>query len=219
MAKLEGTSVHDILVQMEESYDQISKEQNKWYTISGFNCPSGCGQCCVGFEPDIIENEALYMAAWLLENQRPVALKIANGCFPFNHTDGTCLFFNPQSPFHCSIYNGRAFICRLFGASSFHSKHEDKVWRPCKFYPDEYLANHTPPLQKRQYSESETKQIFGAVPPLMSELTAGTRGSAPAKTSLIHRILPQKIKWLLWIIDINNNGNDNPNGTPSPLSA
>ncbi|MCR5764275.1 MAG: YkgJ family cysteine cluster protein [Treponema sp.] len=219
LKKLENTSVYDILVKVEESYERISIEQCEWYKTTAFTCPSGCGLCCKGFEPDIFEGEALYMAAWLLENDYITAMKVADGKFPFMHDDGTCLFFNENSPYHCSIYNGRAFICRLFGASSFRSQKGEKVWRPCKFYPDEMLSSHVPPLNKRPYSESETESVLGAVPPLMSDLTEEARSLSDGETLLIHEILPQTIKRLLWIIDMNNNGNDNPNGTPSPAAA
>lgn len=220
LEKLEGTSVYGVLLDMEASYERISSEQNEWYKKSEFNCPSGCGSCCKGFEPDIFEGEALYMAAWLLENQKFTAMKIAEDEFPFAHDDGTCLFFNENSPFHCSIYGGRAFICRLFGASSYKGKTEEKVWRPCKFYPDEYLSSHKPPIQKRQYSEAETETILGAVPPLMSDLIEEAKASTKSgETVLIRDVLPRTIRWLLWLIDMNNNGNDNPNGTPSPAAA
>lgn len=214
LKKLEGTSFYDTLIKMEEAYARIESEQGAWYKITSFNCPSGCGSCCNGFEPDLFEGEALYMAAWLLENQEETALKIAEEEFPFFYEDGTCRLFNKESPFHCSIYGGRPFICRLFGASSFHSRNGEKVWRPCKHYPDEYLASHNPPLQKRQYSESETERVLGAVPPLMSDMTESTRLSA-SETKLIHEILPEMIRRLLWIINMN----DNPNGTPSPAAA
>lgn len=219
LKKLEGTSVYGTLLSIESSYERIESEQGEWYKKTNFTCPSGCGSCCHGFEPDLIEGEALYMAAWLLENQEFTARKIAQGDFPFQHEDGTCKLFKADSPFHCSIYGGRPFICRLFGASSFRSRNGEKVWRPCKFYPDEYLLKHNPPLQKRQYSESETVSVLGAVPPLMSDMTGDASSSSNGETFLINEILPQMIKRLLWLIDMNDNGNDNPNGTPSPAAA
>ena len=219
LAQLENTSVYDILVKMEEAYERIAMEQGGWYEKTDFTCPAGCGSCCKGFEPDIFDGVALYMAAWLLENDRSTALKVSEGEFPFMHDDGTCLFFNDSSPFHCSIYNGRAFVCRLFGASSFRSPSGEKMWRPCKFYPDEYLLTHVPPFQKKPYSELETEQVLGAVPPLMSDLTQEIVSLSSGEAFLIHEILPQKIRYLLWLIAMNDNGNDNPNGTPSPVAA
>lgn len=221
LGKLEGTSVYDTLVQMEAAYERITCEQKQWYDTAKFYCPDGCGHCCEGFEPDLMEGEVLYMAAWLIENQNEIALQIAQNKFPFDNGK-TCPLFNPASPYHCSIYNGRAFICRLFGASSFRSRNGDKTWRPCKFYPDDILAAHKPPLAKRQYSESETLQVLGAVPPLMSDFTESIAASASGETELIRDILPPTIRRLLWLIDMNDNGNDNPNGSPSgapPMAA
>ena len=152
----------------------------------------------------------------IIENQNEIALQIAQNKFPFDNGK-TCPLFNPDSPYHCSIYNGRAFICRLFGASSFRSRNGDKTWRPCKFYPDEILAAHKPPLAKHQYSQTETLQVLGAVPPLMNDLTEEVAASSSGETLLIHEILPSTIRRLLWLIDMNDNGNDNPNG--SPLAA
>ena len=221
LEKLEGTSVYDTLIQMEAAYERISKEQKQWYDAAKFYCPEGCGHCCEGFEPDLMEGEALYMAAWLIENQNEIALQISQNKFPFDNGKA-CPLFNPDSAYHCSIYNGRAFICRLFGASSFRSRNGDKTWRPCKFYPENVLAAHKPPLAKKQYSESETLQVLGAVPPLMSDFTEVIAASASGETELIRDILPSTIRRLLWLINMNDNGNDNPNGSPSgapPMAA
>ncbi len=219
LKKLGGTSVYDTLLGIESSYARIQKEQSDWYEKCSFTCPEGCGSCCHGFEPDLFEGEVLYMAAWLLENQEEKAKKIADGEYPFHHEDGTCPLYNPDTPYHCSIYGGRPFICRLFGASSFRSRTGEKVWRPCKFYPEEMLKKHNPPLEKKQYSESETIEFLGAVPPLMSDMTENARSSSNGETKLLHEVLGEKIRYLLWLIAMNDNGNDNPNGTPSPKAA
>lgn len=219
LEKLEGTSVYDVLVNMEEAYEHISEEQGSWYNKAKFTCPSGCGQCCENFEPDLFECEALYMAAWMLENQREVALQIAEGKFPFEKAKG-CQLFNPDSPYHCTIYQGRAFICRLFGAASSYSKDGRKSWKPCKFYPSSVLASHTPPLEHRQYSEEEALNVLGSVPPAMSDLMQSALSFIPdsERTVLIRDILPATIKKLMWLM--NMNGNDNPNGTPNaPMAA
>lgn len=219
LEKLEGTSVYDVLLNMEEAYQRISDEQNVWYNKAKFTCPSGCGSCCENFEPDLFECEALYMSAWLLENQHEVAMQVAEGKFPFEKEKG-CQFYNPNSDYHCSIYGGRAFICRLFGACSNHDKNGKKIWRPCKFYPSSILATHEPPLKHRQYSEKETLNILGDVPPAMSDLMEVALSFIPdsERTVLIREILPSTIKKLLWIISMNDN--DNPNGSPNaPLAA
>ena len=76
LEKLKGTKEAEILEKIEASYEKIAAAQKTWYEKSSVLCPSGCGQCCHNFEPDLLSSEALYMAAWLLENQA--------GCPHFN---------------------------------------------------------------------------------------------------------------------------------------
>lgn len=218
LQKLEGTHLYDILVQIEEDYKNVSCNQKEWYETTNFLCPDGCGSCCINFEPDLMEAEALYMGAWLLENQPEIALQIAENSFPFDNGK-TCPLYNPDSKYHCSIYGGRAYICRLFGASSFYSKSRRREWKPCKFYPLEKLLNHNPPIEHKQYSEEETVALLGAMPFAMSDFmqSSSSFGTDSKTTVLLREILPGTIKKILWIIDMNNN---NPNGTPSaPLAA
>ena len=215
LEKIKGTEEYDILVETEACYQKIDSVQAIWYEQSKFFCPEGCGRCCEHFEPDLLENEALYMAAWLIANQPEVAAKVAEGIFPnyastenvsretkrgerrenelahfhdraeacrpategdrpnmsagdsfepFSREEG-CPFFDPDSPRHCTIYNGRASICRLFGASGSRDKFGNEVWKPCKFYPAELLEKRNPPLAHRQYSAEEIRKAFGIFPP------------------------------------------------------
>ena len=214
LKKLEGTSEYQILTEIEAAYERIAQEQKGWYEKSGFLCPQGCGDCCAHFEPDLMFSEALYMGAWLLEHQPVIAHGVAEEKFPFYATDH-CQFFNPESPFHCSVYGGRAFICRLFGASGVRSKSGKIVWKPCRFYPSAQLAKYMPPLEHRQYSSEELMRIFGTLPPDMGALMSGTE----VDTVLLRDILPKVIRHLLFIIGMNDNGSDNPNGTPNGSAA
>lgn len=216
---LKDTREEEILVEMEKSFDNISVQQSEWYKKSGFVCPSGCGECCRDFEPDLLECEALYMAAWLLENKPDIAEKVGEGKFPFPRFKG-CQFWVENNPYHCSIYGGRAFICRLFGACGNKNKDGDLVFKPCKFYPSEKLLQYKIPLSHRQYSVKEIEEIFGVLPPAMSDLMGSANSFNPGiqKTELIRDILPSKIRKLKWIIAMNNNGNDGGN-QPEPLAS
>ena len=71
---LQGTREYEILTETERLYQTVKVAQSEWYEKSRFFCPDGCGSCCHNFEPDLLECEALYMAAWLLENQNDIAL-------------------------------------------------------------------------------------------------------------------------------------------------
>lgn len=218
LEKIKGTEEYDILVETESAYQRIEALQQAWYKKSKFICPEGCGRCCEHFEPDLLENEALYMAAWLIANKPEIAQQVSEGKFPRYGTpelklDNTvsreterCPFFDPDSPYHCTIYNGRASICRLFGASGSRDKFGNEVWKPCKFYPAELLEKHNPPLAHRQYSVEEIKQAFGTFPPVMSDLMEQEETFTPDddQTRLIRDTLPERIRHLIWIIELSS---------------
>lgn len=203
ISTLSGTREAEILQQMEEAYKNVSDQQSVWYDKTKFFCPDGCGECCRNFEPDLLECEAVYMAAWLIENQPEVAQKVANGEFPLPRQKA-CQFWQEEGQYHCTIYGGRPFICRMFGACSAHSKSGEVVWKPCKFYPAEQLALHNPPLTHRQYSATETEEILGGLPPAMSDLMESAVSINPDnhETQLIRDILPKTIQKLLWILQM-----------------
>ena len=200
---LNGTCEEEILKQMQEYYSQIAEAQTEWYSKSNFACPEGCGECCRNFEPDLLDCEALFMAAWLLENQKDIAEKVAQRNFPYPDNKG-CPFWNEKASYHCTIYRGRPFICRFFGASSFKSKEEKLVFKPCKFYPAEKLAEYKPTLVHRQYTKSEVQSIFGALPPIMSDFMEGAVSLTPDNhsTKLLREVLPDTINHLKWICSL-----------------
>ncbi|WP_407444342.1 YkgJ family cysteine cluster protein [Fibrobacter sp.] len=103
LERIKGTEEYDILVETESAYRRIETAQQEWYSKSDFRCPEGCGCCCEHFEPDLLENEALYMAAWLIANKPEWAEQVADGKFPFM-ANGRCPFFDPDSKYHCTIY-------------------------------------------------------------------------------------------------------------------
>ncbi|MGN0728117.1 YkgJ family cysteine cluster protein [Treponema sp.] len=194
---LKDTHEGKLAADLKVLYENLEKQQAAWYTKTKFTCPDGCGMCCHNFEPDLTEPEADFMAVWLLQNQRAAAEKLLE-----NPPDSgrTCIFFNKENPWHCSIYGARPFVCRLFGGSCFYSKSHGAVWRPCKFYPEERLKNFG--LLRRQYRGSEIVQILGAVPPVMSDVMSQALSLSPENTSTapLREILPAKIQHILFLI-------------------
>ena len=67
--KFEGTVIYDVLTAVDSLYNDIDAGQKLWKAKSPMQCPDGCGSCCVHFEPEVYEAEALYLAAWMLEHQ------------------------------------------------------------------------------------------------------------------------------------------------------
>lgn len=200
LTKLKGTREEEILLDMEKYYEEIKERQKIWYEKTELLCPEGCGECCRNFEPDLLEGEALYMAAWLLENQPETAEKIQNGEFPFSREKG-CQFWNEKEEYHCSIYGGRPFICRFFGACGSHGKTGETVFKPCKFYPvNTYKKN----LEHRQYSQKEIENIFGILPVVMNDVMERVVSINPEvmETKLIREILPDMLRKIKWICSL-----------------
>lgn len=143
------------------------------------------------------------MAEWLISNKPDVAQNIAEENFSPDYplfSEKTCIFFNPENPYHCSIYGGRPFICRLFGASSTKNKNGNTVWRPCKFYPLEKLQKYNKILDHKTYSERETCEIFSCVPPVMSDIMEQAVSIVPDSTETfpLREILPKIIRKVLF---------------------
>lgn len=206
LAKLNGTTEFDVLTQMESAYENIAEKQAVWYKNAKFFCIEGCGECCRNFDPDLLDCEALYMAAWILENKPELAEKVAQGEFPFPERKG-CPFWDEDNPYHCMVYGGRACICRLFGATSNHSKNNEIVYKPCKFYPIEKLQEYNPKLLHKQFNLQEIQEIFGTVPPVMNDLMENVVSINPDnhETELLRNILPGAIRKLMWICSMNSN--------------
>lgn len=204
LEQLAGTRESEILIQMEDAYNRIETAQSDWYKESQFYCSEGCGECCHNFEPDLLECESLFMAAWLLENEPEVANAVAEGNFPLPRNSG-CQFWDENKTYHCTIYGGRPLICRLFGACGTRAKNGETVFKPCKFYPDEKLATWKIPLAHRQYNQEETQQIFNTLPPVMSDFSENVVSINPESksTKLIRDILPETINRLKWILSLN----------------
>jgi len=182
---LKGTQAQDLIESLNQIYIEIHKAQAEWKKVSPFQCPDGCGCCCVDFEPDILESEALYLAAWMLYHQKDRAEAILSGSFePHTQSISGCILFNPDSPYHCTVYEGRCLICRLFGYSGDRGKEGEIRWKPCKFLPIDVVSVNS--RFHRQLTGDEMLEYFGTVPPVMSDCTAQIISLSP--DAVTHRL-------------------------------
>ena len=234
--KFIGTVICDILTSVDSLYNDIDSDQKLWKTKSPMHCPDGCGSCCVHFEPEVYEAEALYLAAWMLEHQSERADRIAEAdSNSFTRGDG-CFLFDPDSPYHCTVYGGRCLICRLFGFSGDHGKDGTIRWKPCKYMQPSGIAgnaaggisgspvNGTGTAQDvqtgRQYGQEEMMRLFGAVPPYMGAASSSLLALNPDDTHPhpLRIALPAAIKKLKMLLRfITPPEPDCP--SPHPLSA
>lgn len=105
---------------------------------SGLSCPSGCGTCCEGFVPDILPAEAAYLATFLAARDRDAAFAMAaSGLEARERDDGRvgCPLYLDDTPYHCSVYEGRPLVCRMFAFSGVRDKHGKPSYSPCRLMP------------------------------------------------------------------------------------
>src|SRR5574344_946229 len=93
--QLAGTRTAFLLEGMKQIYEDIESRQTVWKEAGATSCIDDCGCCCISFETDMLESEALYLAALLLNNKPetpgqiaadtfiPLRSKSDKGCFLF----------------------------------------------------------------------------------------------------------------------------------------
>jgi uncharacterized protein len=112
-------------------FEKINKSSVKFLDNAGIKCPSGCGECCLGkniaaspleflpysyhlFQEGILEDKY-----WAMKNNLP------QYCVLLNYDEET-------KSGHCSEYQRRGAICRLFGNAAMVGKDEKKSFSGCK---------------------------------------------------------------------------------------
>ena len=231
--KFVGTVIYDILASVDSLYRDIDTDQKLWKTRCPMHCPDGCGSCCVHFEPEVYEAEALYLAAWMLEHQSERAEHIATADVDSVACGDGCFLFAPDSPYHCTVYEGRCLICRLFGFSGDHGKDGAIRWKPCRYMQpsgeafSEVTGNTVGEgfdvqdvKTGRQYGQEEMVRLFGTVPPYMGVASSSLLALNPDDTHPrpLRIALPAAIKKLKMLLSfITPPEPDCP--SPHPLSA
>ncbi len=210
---------------LQEIYHDIETHTQSFRQEHGISCPEGCGACCERFVPDITPVEARLVAAYLLFVQnRTDVLQLMNDHamglhFPISSVGGTandpqmrgCPLYNPDSPYHCSVYEVRPLICRLFGAATSDTKDGGSAFRRCKVNP----ANTMP-----------TYLSFSADDPVpvMGEYAMQVRSVDEANVEV--QLLPEavaeafpQLQFLMYLYGLDSPPDSNPDNTPNPLAS
>jgi len=189
-----GSSLATPLKELGTVYERIHEEQALWQAATPWRCPEGCAACCSDFEPDILDIEALWLAAWILEEQGQTAAiegsgkprTEGQGSFPApteaerfieqNSQRKGCVLAREEGPWFCSVYGGRPLVCRLFAFSGDRDKDHRARFRPCAKLADREKTNHDTKSvlenQKKSLSEAELLERYGRLPPIMGDLAA-----------------------------------------------
>lgn len=213
--ELQQTHEIEILRKLDEVYEKIEKEQVAWKEAGGPRCIDGCGCCCHNFEPHIYESEALYLASFIIMNKSEIVESLVDGSYippdglePDGTLPKTCIFFKEDTPYHCTVYQGRCLICRLFGYSGDFDKNHQVRFTACKFYPREKLQEQG--LEHRQYTQKEILDKFGTLPGTMADIMQQAISITPddsGETEPIRTAVPKALRKLLWLMQLKSSDN------------
>lgn len=224
---LEGTAFAVPLERLHGIYERIEEAQAEWIAATPYRCPPGCGSCCDGFEPDVLEVEALYLAAWL-SLRDPVRFAALRSGAGEGHPRGKgCFLADPTGKYHCTAYGGRPLICRLFAYSGDRAKDGSARFRLCS-----RMAADGP----RQMDEQTLVERFSILPPIMGDIAgeadsllpdrAGERASlrvalpaAAAKISYLFELAASSACTVLSFAPLSEDDgeDDNPGGGEPPM--
>ncbi|MBG0767061.1 MAG: uncharacterized protein PWP25_1421 [Sphaerochaeta sp.] len=201
----EGTYVGQNMADLVELYSTIEKQTNNFCSKYSIACGSGCGTCCEHFMPDITVSEARLVAAYLLlfkkDTTRIEAVNNAQG-----NTSGPCPLYDPDSPHHCTVYQARPLICRLFGACASQGKDGRAVFRRCK-----YNGEQTMPLSL----------TFDEDVPVMQDYSYALRSldDGNGKVGYLSEMVSSLVEQLRFLSSMLSLDDTNPDDTPTPLAS
>ncbi|MXI85758.1 YkgJ family cysteine cluster protein [Sphaerochaeta halotolerans] len=201
----EGTYVGQNMADLVELYSTIEKQTNNFCSNYSIACGSGCGTCCEHFMPDITVSEARLVAAYLLlfkkDTTRIEAVNNAQG-----NTSGPCPLYDPDSSHHCTVYQARPLICRLFGACASQGKDGRAVFRRCK-----YNGEQTMPLSL----------TFDEDVPVMQDYSYALRSldDGNGKVGYLSEMVSSLVEQLRFLSSMLSLDDTNPDDTPTPLAS
>ncbi|MCX7786631.1 MAG: YkgJ family cysteine cluster protein [Spirochaetes bacterium] len=155
--------IPSILQNLEQVYAELDEEQKKWSAVSPFHCPPGCGRCCEHFIPDVWEIEALYIAAQFLIEGRDDALLSSTFSNAF-----ACPLFRTEGEFHCTVYETRPLVCRVFGFAGDRDKRGNLRFAPCRFMAVKEGNWKEESLLQKMWTKKELSIYFPVLPPDMT---------------------------------------------------
>lgn len=117
--------------EIDQAYEEMTKEFSTFQFQSGFICPDTCGKCCKNPDIEATPLEMLPMGFYLYDNN----LIDENFCSKLDQsaicTSYKFLNRNGDKGF-CSHYSVRPSVCRMFGVAGYKSKNGEHKLSTCK---------------------------------------------------------------------------------------
>jgi len=125
---LPGTSIADNIRKLLEVYRSLDEEIDRFAHAATIGCPDGCGRCCEETDPEVTQIEADFIAVYL-------SYSAVNVIGALNTRHSGCVFYDPSSPLHCTIYGARPLVCRAFAFTTIRDKNGAPLFRYCRHMP------------------------------------------------------------------------------------
>ena len=201
-------------------YRRADAAVNEFIEASGVSCGFGCGSCCEGFVPDVLPLEASYIAAWLVGTDRAKAYEIvATGLSPIDKPDGRrgCPLYAADTPYHCTVYEARPLICRMFAFSGIRNKHGSATFSVCK-------RGLFPGAVRAASGHDDLVRVFGAAPPVMADMGSELASIDPTTSGErkpLDVALPEAVARVLFLVGIKGDDpmDDGPDLRPTVPQA
>ena len=190
--KLKDTSLYSEFQKITEIYQELSLKQQTFCDTFDIHCKKGCGTCCEHFIPDVSTAEARYLALGLiLEGKEEEAReKIAS----WDRASGYCPLYDFHNEYHCTVYQYRPLICRLFGATASKNKEGRPCFRKCKYNE---IGHDVEPTELEKNKSSVIHMSDYAM--MMEEFSLDEKERLLLPDSLIREM--NKIMYILELID------------------
>lgn len=118
---------------VEAVYGEMADTFSSYQQASGLTCRSGCGECCTQTTIEATVLEMLPLALHLFDQGKAEQtltqleeLPEVSGCFFYQR-----LSFDGKQG-HCTAYQQRPSICRVFGAAGYRDKQKQTSLSVCK---------------------------------------------------------------------------------------
>lgn len=168
-------------------YQRADAAVARFVEVSGVSCPHGCGSCCEGFVPELLPLEAAYIATFIASTDKGRAFSLAaSGLEARARDDGRvgCPLYADDRDYHCTVYEARPLICRMFAFSATRDKSGKPTFSVCK--------KGLSAKSVRTASGDSLIEIFGAMPPVMSDMGSELVSIDP-DSSVDRKALPQAL--------------------------
>lgn len=170
---------------------QIDRETTSFQTVTGLQCPTGCGRCCQNPE---VETTPLEMLPVVMELFRQQEVEQWFSQALAKQEQGVCVFYKPDPLIdgngYCQVYAWRPSLCRLFGFAAIANKQGQPELAACKRHKE---------VTPQVVSQAQKAIATGVSVPIFSNFTEQLANLDPhqGRSQMpINRALKVAIEWV-----------------------